>query len=42
MALFVLKSGDWVDVGDSITNNKLSSEIHGIAKVKKSIGVNIS
>ena len=32
----VLKSGDWVDIGDSITkDNKLSSEIHGIAKVKK-------
>ena len=33
----LLKSGDWVDIGDSITkDNKLSAEIHGIAKVKKS------
>ena len=33
----ILKSGDWVDIGDSITKDKkLSSEIHGIAKVKKS------
>ena len=32
----VLKSGDWVDVGDSISkDDKLSAEIHGIAKVKK-------
>ena len=33
----ILKSGDWVDIGDSITkDDKLSAEIHGIAKVKKS------
>ena len=33
----ILKSGDWVDIGDSLTKDKkLSSEIHGIAKVKKS------
>ena len=32
-----MKSGDWVDIGDSITkDDKLSAEIHGIAKVKKS------